>query len=84
MTLPGTNLLIAIDDTDNRDSRGTGAGSRALLEALLDAELGQPVGITRHQLLVDPAIPYTSHNSSACLTWCLSDEGQEPAAVALA
>ena len=23
--------------------------------------------MTRHQLLVDPRIPYTSHNSSACL-----------------
>jgi hypothetical protein len=27
-----------------------------------------PKGITRHQLLVHPQIPYTSHNSSACVS----------------
>jgi hypothetical protein len=26
-----------------------------------------PTGVTRHQLLVDSRIPYTSHNSSACI-----------------
>ena len=37
----------------------------AALRVTLGASLG---GITRHQLLVDPRIPYTSHNSSACLS----------------
>jgi hypothetical protein len=59
-------FLIGIDDTDNADSRGTGYRARGLGELL--QTLGFTVeGITRHQLLVDPQIPYTSHNSSACL-----------------
>ncbi|MBK8780737.1 MAG: hypothetical protein IPO22_02810 [Anaerolineales bacterium] len=33
----------------------------------LKNQLAWLLGITRHQLLVDPGIPYTSHNSSACL-----------------
>jgi hypothetical protein len=39
------------------------------------AGLGRARGITRHQLLVDPRIPYTSHNSSACIA-ILIDDGQ--------
>lgn len=58
--------LIGIDDTDNLESRGTGHRARQLAQAL-DGLL-EVTGITRHQLLVDPRIPYTSHNSSACLT----------------
>lgn len=59
--------LIGIDDTDNLTSRGTGFRARSL-GALLAAEgVAEPLGITRHQLLVDPRIPYTSHNSSLCL-----------------
>ena len=59
--------LIAIDDTDNLESRGTGHRARQMAEALMQMGLAQPLGITRHQLLVSPEIPYTSHNSSACL-----------------
>lgn len=60
-------LLIGIDDTDNLNSRGTGYRARCL-GALLDEEgLGRIDGISRHQLLVSDAIPYTSHNSAACL-----------------
>ena len=59
--------LIGIDDTDNPDSRGTGFRARQLGARLADAGLGVTRGITRHQLLVHPDIPYTSHNSSACL-----------------
>lgn len=29
--------------------------------------LATPIGATRHQLFVDPRIPYTSHNSSLCI-----------------
>jgi hypothetical protein len=57
--------LIGIDDTDNLESRGTGHRARQLAQFLIP--LAQPLGITRHQLLVSPEIPYTSHNSSACL-----------------
>lgn len=59
--------LIGIDDTDNLESRGTGHRARQLSTYLADKQLVQPGGITRHQLLVSPEIPYTSHNSSACL-----------------
>lgn len=58
---------LGIDDTDNLVSRGTGFRARELGSLIEEAGLGKLVGITRHQLLVDPSIPYTSHNSSACL-----------------
>jgi len=59
--------LIGIDDTDNLETRGTGHRVRQLADWLAENQLASPLGITRHQLLVDPQIPYTSHNSSACL-----------------
>lgn len=60
-------LSIGIDDTDNLESRGTGFRARELGARLRAAGLADVLGITRHQLLVDPRIPYTSHNSSLCL-----------------
>lgn len=60
-------LLIGIDDTDNLDTRGTGFRARQLAKGLQASALATTACITRHQLLVDPRIPYTSHNSSACL-----------------
>ena len=62
------NSLIGIDDTDNLESRWTGHRVRQLANWLAENQLATPNGITRHQLLVDPQIPYTSHNSSACLS----------------
>ncbi len=62
------HILIGIDDTDNLETHGTGRCARLLGEMLAAAGLAGIDGITRHQLLVDPRIPYTSHNSSACLT----------------
>jgi hypothetical protein len=59
--------LIGIDDTDNLESRGTGFRARQLGLRLGEAQLGRLRGITRHQLYVHESIPYTSHNSSACL-----------------
>lgn len=59
--------LIGIDDTDNLDSRGTGWLARELGRRLEETGHSALHMITRHQLLVDEAIPYTSHNSSACL-----------------
>ena len=61
-------FLIGIDDTDNLESRGTGHRVRMLADWLAENKLAAPLGITRHQLLVDPQIPYTSHNSSACMS----------------
>lgn len=64
------DVLIGIDDTDNPTSRGTGWLAQQLLAELGEQGLGTCAGATRHQLLKDPRIPYTSHNSSACLAWC--------------
>lgn len=69
--------LIGIDDTDNLESRGTGFRARQLAQRLQQAGLGRLVGITRHQLFVSPEIPYTSHNSSACLAFDLFDEARD-------
>ncbi len=63
-----TRCLIGIDDTDSLETRGTGHRVRQLAEWLAENKLAVPNGITRHQLLVHPEIPYTSHNSSACLS----------------
>lgn len=60
-------LLIGIDDTDNKDTRGTGYRARELASLLEEQELARVSGITRHQLFFDPRIPYTSQNSSAAL-----------------
>jgi Predicted DNA-binding protein containing a Zn-ribbon domain len=65
--------LLAIDDTDNLESRGTGSRARELGARLGEAGFGRVRGITRHQLYVHPSIPYTSHNSSACLDLDLAD-----------
>ena len=59
--------LIGIDDTDNLESRGTGFRARCLGAELGEAGLARVDGVSRHQLLVHPDIPYTSHNSALCL-----------------
>ena len=61
------SVLICIDDTDNLESIGTGRLSRLLAEELTKKRLVTKTSVTRHQLLVHPDIPYTSHNSSACI-----------------
>lgn len=72
------DLLLSIDDTDNLESPGTGHLARELALLLAEQSLGKTQAITRHQLLVDPRIPYTSHNSSACL---VVGQVADPAAV---
>ena len=62
-----STVLIAIDDTDNLESRGTGFRARQLREVLEQEGCGVVSDITRHQLFVSRWIPYTSHNSSACI-----------------
>lgn len=56
-------MLVSIDDTDNLESRGTGEIASLLAKLLEEREWGKAQVITRHQLLVHPDIPYTSHNS---------------------
>jgi len=65
--LGDSNVLIGIDDTDNETSPGTGRVAQQLLGDLVGSGLAAAHGATRHQLLVDPRVPYTTHNSSACL-----------------
>jgi hypothetical protein len=60
-------FLIGIDDTDNLISGGTGNLARQLLKQIIERKFAQAISISRHQLLVSPEIPYTSHNSSACM-----------------
>jgi hypothetical protein len=75
-------VLIGLDDTDNLESRGTGHLARQLAAWLAGQNLASPFGITRHQLLVSPLIPYTSHNSSACLEAEVAPDGLERLAAA--
>jgi len=63
----GKKFIIGIDDTDNRYSRGTGHRARKLGALITKRKLGNLCSISRHQLLVDERIPYTSHNSSASI-----------------
>ena len=58
---------VGIDDTDNEFTRGTGFRTRELADFIHRHELGSVKSISRHQLLVHPEIPFTSHNSSACM-----------------
>jgi hypothetical protein len=63
----GATWLVAIDDTDNLESIGTGRLARMLARHLEEKGVLAGSTVTRHQLLVHPDIPYTSHNSSACI-----------------
>ncbi|RLS54623.1 MAG: ABC transporter substrate-binding protein [Planctomycetota bacterium] len=58
-------IWIGIDDTDIVGSPGTNQLARAIVRDLQStADL---VRITRHQLLDDPRVPYTSQNGSASI-----------------
>lgn len=58
-------FFIGLDDTDNLESRGTGHLAREIAAALAaDHPL---LGVTRHQLLVDPRVPCTKNNSAAAI-----------------
>jgi len=73
-----STLLVAIDDTDTADSEyGTGKVGR-LLGAHLSEELPwiRYHGGVRQQLLIDPRIPYTTHNSAACLLCTTEESGR--------
>jgi hypothetical protein len=67
-------VYLGFDDTDIHDGPyGTGKLVRWLME-----KLPQPCraeGVVRQQLLVHEAIPYTSHNSAACLVVDMPDTG---------
>ncbi len=59
-------IYIGIDDTDIAGSPGTNQLARAIV-----ADIGPAAAdsmICRHQLLVDPRVPYTSKNGSASIS----------------
>jgi len=71
-------LFIGLDDTDTLESRGTGHLAREIAATLaVDCPL---LGVTRHQLLVDPRVPCTKKNSCAAIV--LDGDGDlDPVAV---
>lgn len=63
--------LICIDDTDDICTKGTGEIAEEIATKLAAASaknMNSSIArlVTRHQLLVHPDIPYTSHNSAMC------------------
>lgn len=66
-------IYIGFDDTDSKESSyGTGKVARWFEQ---DLPPGCSIwGVVRQQLLVDDRIPYTSHNSSACVIVEVPDE----------
>jgi len=64
-------IYIGLDDTDTLETRGTGHLAR-----IIAGELGGDyplAGVTRHQLLVDPRVPYTAKNSCAAIMLALEE-----------
>jgi hypothetical protein len=63
---------VAFDDTDTIDAeRGTGKVGRWFADRLPDG--CRSLGVVRQQLLVHPAVPYTSHNSAAVVILEIAD-----------
>jgi tRNA(Ile2) C34 agmatinyltransferase TiaS len=59
-------IYLGFDDTDTVDAdRGTGKLARWFKDQIPDS--CQMSGVLRQQLLVHESIPYTSHNSAACV-----------------
>jgi tRNA(Ile2) C34 agmatinyltransferase TiaS len=58
-------IYIGLDDTDTLDTRGTGNLARRIAAELSGEFIIH--GVVRHQLLVDPRVPCTSHNSTATI-----------------
>lgn len=67
------HVLISIDDTDDLESRGTGELASIIANDLETNGWGKSRYVTRHQLLVHPDIPYTSHNSAMCFAAEIED-----------
>lgn len=61
-------IYVAIDDTDNIDEGATGESANRIIKMIKIKQWGNCQGLTRHQLLIHPDIPYTSHNSAMCFT----------------
>lgn len=67
-------LFICVDDTDDlTKSTSTGKISDLIAQAVVDMGGTLVKGVTRHQLLLDEDIDYTSHNSSMCMELDVND-----------
>ena len=58
-------IFIGLDDTDTPDSPGTNQIAKAIVATLADRYRFE--WIARHQLLIDPRVPYTSKNGCASM-----------------
>lgn len=62
------DIYVAIDDTDSLEEGSTGQSANQIRLLIEERGWGETRPVTRHQLLLHPDIPYTSHNSSMCFT----------------
>jgi hypothetical protein len=65
-------IYVGIDDTDIVGSPGTNQLARAIVKRL--GPLGEGAIICRHQLFIDPRVPYTTKNGSASIQLPRGDE----------
>jgi hypothetical protein len=73
-------IYVGFDDTDTQASAcGTGKLTRRFQKEL--PESCRSVGVVRQQLFVHAKIPYTSHNSSACMIIIVPDADLLPAVI---
>ena len=62
-------IAVCVDDTDDLSkSTSTGAVAEAIAQCVVELGGTIELGVSRHQLLLDERVPYTSHNSSMALT----------------
>lgn len=71
------DILVCIDDTDNLESKGTGAIAQELIDLIETNGIGKGGIITRHQLFLHDDIPYTSHNSSMCFDCSINPDSYD-------
>ena len=59
------HIVVCVDDTDDLSKEtSTGAVAEALAAGVCQMGGAIDLGVTRHQLLLDERVPYTSHNSA--------------------
>ncbi len=67
-------VYICLDDTDDISKHtSTGAIAQKVAQTLQRQGALLEEGISRHQLLLHPEIPYTSHNSAMCMALVFRD-----------
>jgi hypothetical protein len=59
--------LLGVDDADSTKSQSTGDLICRLAESMQAEPLVEPLGVTRHVLVLNKHIRYTAHNSAICM-----------------